>query len=435
MQSSIQTSPQYAQLLGDPELAALLSPESELKALIAVEIALANSQAQLGLIPADTAERMQAALIGFNADSQKLSDGILSSGVPIPALLAQLRAALPDDLSQWLHWGATSQDIVDTAAVLQLRDCLQLLEIRLKQTIDALQEQSSRHAQTIMAARTRTQLATPITLGLRMAQWAQPLITLESELPALKTRLLKLQFGGASGANTAVAPQGPAISQLMAQQLNLRDAAPWHTERGSITCLSHWLTQLSTALTKMGKDLMISARSEIAELRAGTAGGSSTMPQKANPVQSEMLLTMNTVAQALSSGLLAAASPAEERDGASWTAEWILLPQLLTTVGCALRHGLSLAQTLNPDVARMAQTISDNPQLMAEAASFALAAHMPRSEAQALVKQAALSDKPFEQALADISDAQIDWRQTLDASGVVGPCKQISDAIFSQREK
>lgn len=433
MQSSLQTSAQYTELLGDLELALLLSPEAEFKALLAVEIALASAQGQLGLIPADASVKMQERLSGLVLDSHAMSEGIASSGVPIPPLLLQLRAALPDDLAQWLHWGATSQDIVDSATVLQLGDCLALLETRLARLLDSLQQQSMTHATQIMAGRTRTQLATPMTLGLRIAQWAQPLIALEAELPSLKARLLRLQFGGAVGANTAVAPHGPAISRLLAEQLHLQDSPPWHTDRTAITALSHWLTQVSSALAKMGKDLMIQSRSEIAELRAGAAGGSSTMPQKANPVQSEMLLTMSTIAQALHSGISASASPAEERDGASWSVEWVLLPQLLITVGCATRHGLSLADTLSPNAERMASIVNDNSALMAEAASFALAAHMPRADAQALVKRAALSKKPLAQALAELCDREIDWDLVLNPESVIPSCQAIAEQIFLRR--
>ncbi len=435
MQCSIQTSPQYAELLGDQELTALLTSEAELEALVAVEIALANAQAQLGLIPSGTGEHLQVALKSFKLDLKAMSDGIASSGVPVPALLAQLRQALPDEQARWLHWGATSQDIVDCATVIQLKDCLALLESRLSALIDHLQNQSSASAKQLMAGRTRTQLATPITLGLRIARWAQPLISLEAELPKIKSRALKIQLGGAVGANTAVAPLGPAISQLMAAELNLNNASPWHTDRTALVAVSSWLTQLSSALAKMGKDLMIQSRSEIAELSAGVAGGSSTMPQKANPVQSEMLVTMNTLVQALHSGMMAAASPIEERDGASWSVEWVLLPQILTSVGCALRHGVSLSKSLNPNIERMSGIVIDNPQLMAEAASFALAAHMPRADAQALVKKAATSGQPLAKALADLSDAAIDWHTALNPESVIQSCSQTAELIFSNRDK
>lgn len=433
MQSSAQTSHHYSALLGDDELATLLSPAAELRAMVSVEVALAKAQSQLGLIATDAGERLQHALSDVNLDADVLRQGVLSSGVPVPAMLTQLKQVLPEDLAHYLHWGATSQDIIDSATMMQIHSCLYVLQTRLSQLIDSLQHQAESHTATLMAGRTRTQLATPITLGLRIAQWAKPLIELEAELDTLKAQTLRIQFGGAVGANTAVAPHGPEIARLMAAELNLHMAQPWHSDRTAIIKLSSWMTRVSTALAKFGKDLMILSRSEITEVRAGTAGGSSTMPQKANPVQSEILVAMNTVAQAMHTGLQAAASPVEERDGASWTVEWLLLPQLLIATGCSLRHSISLAQTLTLQGEHMAERVTANVQLMAEAASFALAEHMPRGDAQVLVKQASLSDKPLQQALADLTNAPVEWSDVLNPQQVIEPCAQIQQSIFGSR--
>lgn len=433
MQSSVQTSPHYSALLGDVELTSLLSPEAELRAMVSVEIALAKAQSHLGLIAADAGERLQHALRDAVPDADTLSQGVLGSGVPVPALVAQLRLSLPDDLAHYLHWGATSQDIVDSATMMQIHSCLHVLQTRLSQLIDALQQQAHSHTTTLMAGRTRTQLATPITLGLRIAQWSKPLIELEAELDTLKAQTLRIQFGGAVGANTAVAPHGPEIARLMAAELNLHIAQPWHCDRTPIIKLCNWMTRVCTALAKFGKDLMILSRSEITEVRAGTAGGSSTMPQKATPVQSEMLVAMNTVAQAMHTGLQAAASPLEERDGSSWTVEWIPLPQLLIATGCSLKHNITLAQTLILQDEHMAERVANNAQLMAEAASFALAEHMPRGEAQALLKQVSLSDLPLQQVLAKLTHAPVEWHDVLNPQQVIEPCAQVQHFIIASR--
>lgn len=437
MQTSIQTSALYSDLLGDEELAGILASSTEIRAMIRVELALAQAQSDIGMIPDTAGAAMATALADVPLDMEVLAQGISGSGVPVPAMLAQLRKALPAELSQWLHWGATSQDIVDTASMLQMADCLNLFGTRLSQLLDTLHAQSKAHATTVMAARTRTQFATPITLGLRLAQWAQPLIRMETQLATLKADVLRVQFGGAAGANTAVAPHGPAIAAAMAGRLNLSNSPPWHTDRSGIIAVSGWLLQVCLSLSKMAKDLMIMSRSEVAELTAGHAGGSSTMPQKANPIQSEMVVALGTIAQALHGGLCAAASPVEERDGASWTVEWVLLPQLLVTTGCALRHALVLADTLSVDAVRMQSTVHDNSQLMAEAASFALAEHLPRAEAQALVKRAATRGVPLPQALtlelAERADIDLDWDKVLDPNLACDPGMQISEAIFSSR--
>lgn len=435
MQISTQSSPLYSDLLGDEELALILSESTEIRAFIDVELALANAQSALGLIPQSVGADMTVALANVKTDRNALSHGISTSGVPVPALLVELRKVLPPELAQWLHWGATSQDVIDTAMMLQVAQCLTLFEVRLTQLLDTLHIQSNAHNTTIMAARTRTQFATPITLGLRLAQWAQPLIALEKELCLLRPHVLRVQFGGAGGANSVVEPYGPAIADHMANTLGLSSSPPWHTDRSGIVGLANWLLQICLSLSKMAKDLMIMSRSEIDEMRAGQAGGSSTMPQKANPIQSEMVVAMGTIAQALHGGICSAASPVEERDGASWSVEWVLLPQLLITTGCTLLHGLSLVESLTVNEECMRATVSKNSQLMAEAASFALAKHMPRAEAQTLVRSALSSTQPFHTALSQSCSIAIDWNTVLDPQAVCAPCKQVSQQIFSDRKE
>lgn len=435
VQVSIQTSESYSELLGDSELKNLLSGSSEVRHMIEVELALAKAQSAIGMIPANVGADMAAALVSTRPEESAMKQGISSTGVPVPALLTELRNALPENISQWLHWGATSQDIMDTASMLQVAQCLDVLEQRLSHTVDALQKASQSYNETILAGRTRTQLATPITLGLRIAQWAQPLISLENDLAQLRPKVLRLQLGGAVGANTALFPDGPAVAAHMAQTLGLTNNAPWHTDRSAITSLANWLLQICLSLAKMAKDLMIMSRSDIAELHAGETGGSSTMPHKANPIQSEMVVAMSAVAQAQHAGLCAAASPIEERDGSCWTVEWVLLPQLLLSTGCSVRHSLSLVQTLTASEQNLQATLSNNPQLMSEAASFALAEYMPRDEAQALVNKIVCSGKPLRKALEQLRIAPIDWEAVLDPKAVFSPCEQVCQKIFSQRTR
>ncbi len=434
MQTSLQTSPLYSSLLGDAEIAAELGCDAEHRSMIAVEIALALAQSELGTIPANVGPELQSELANFTVDQGAMAAGILSSGVPVPALVVEMRKSVSRELGQWVHWGATSQDIVDSAAMLQTARCLDILERRLASLIGTLEAMAHQYSDVVMSGRTRSQMATPTTLGLRIAGWAQPLIELERDLTRIKEQVLRLQFGGAVGANSAVAPHGPQISHLMAAHLGLSDGLPWHTNRLGIHTLAGWLLSISVALSKIAKDLMISARSEIAELHAGTAGGSSTMPQKANPVQAEVIAAMGVLAASMHAGLIASGSPTEERDGASWTVEWIFLPQLILTVGCALRHSLAIAETLEPDQARMLDNMARNPGIMAEAASFALAQHMPRAEAQALVKQAVLSGRPLAATLTELCEAPIDWAQVLDPQAVFAPCRQIIEQTFNGRK-
>lgn len=370
---------------------------------------------------------------------EDLRAGTVSAGVPVPALVAALRATAGPEGS-WLHWGATSQDIVDCANVLQWRDMLDLLAARIGALLNALEKASLAQAHQPMAGRTRSQVAVPISLGLRIAQWAQPLIGLEQDLPGLRARLLRVQFGGAAGSASAVGDKGAALSAALAADLGLADSPCWHTDRSAVVVLGGWLTAVTAALAKLARDLIVMGRSEIAELRAGSGGGSSTMPQKSNPVAAEAIVTLADFVALLQPGLARAAAPLEERDGAAWSLEWLCLPQMGMATAAALRHAQSLAVSLRPDPDRMAsQLAEEGGAALSEAASFALAAHMPREAAQELVKGALAQARAAKCSLVEqlsqdphVKDLE-DWAVALDADHLLRPAQDMAVRVFAQR--
>ena len=425
MAVTLLTSPVYGALFGDPELAEILSDAQDVARMIRFERALARVQGELGVIPPEAAGAIDTGLAGLRLDPETLAAGTLAAGVPVPALVAALRAALPDGHGHWLHWGATSQDVVDSAQMMALRDVATVLAGRLAGLTATLQQLAVAQAGTVMAARTRGQIATPITFGLRIAQWAAPLIEASRAVPRAS-----VQFGGASGGHTAIAPHGPAVSRALAQALDLDEAAPWHTNRSRVAAFADWQAGIAQALAKLAEDLMLMTRSEIAEVRAGRGGGSSTMPQKSNPVEVEAIATLCRLVAVARAGL--GLPHREERDGASWALEWALLPQIALATGAALRHAQALMDTLVPDAVRMRSNLEASPGAMAEAASFALAGHMPRAEAQALVKEALAAEEPFAEALAERSPAALDWAEILSPDQVVAPCRAVIDDIFAR---
>jgi 3-carboxy-cis,cis-muconate cycloisomerase len=402
------TSPLTAPLFGDPEVAALLSEEAFVARMIAVEVALLAACAKTGLADPASAQGAAERLTATTIAPGDLGAGTARDGVPVPALVAMLRQRLGADGSA-LHVGATSQDIVDTASVLQWRDLLTLMEARLAALLDALLAASEAHAETMMVARTRSQAATPITLGLRIATWAQPLITLEADLPRVRALLLRVQFGGASGSASAVGEGAEVLTNALAAELGLRPAPSWHLDRSGPLALGGWLVGLTTALAKIARDLIVSGRSEIGEIRAGEGGGSSTMPQKSNPVGAEAIVTLAQYAAALQPLLAQAASPLEERDGAAWALEWLALPQMAMAAGAGLRHALALVGSMQADGDRMrGQLAAGQGAVMAEAATVVLARHLPRVEAALCVKDALARAQgegvPLAQVLADDPD-------------------------------
>lgn len=434
MPVSLFTSAIYAQLFADDEFAYLLDDASDVAGMVRFEKALAKVQGDLGVIPHEAAQRIVRKLEQCTISPEALSNGTRSAGVPVPALISALREHVGKEDGQWLHWGATSQDVMDTAQVIQLKNCLETLGNRLIRLLDNLERQSRAQAGTLLAGRTRSQISTPITVGYRIAQWAHPLIDAEAALPVLRNSVLKVQFGGASGINSAVEPDGSTISEKLAEELGLKNSPSWHVNRSSVLVLAAWLQQVCAALAKMAGDLVLLGRTDIGEVTAGAGGGSSTMPQKANPVQAETILVLNQIANSAQAGLAAAADPLEERDGSRWPLEWMFLPQMLMATGSALRHAQNLIETLAPNQDALKATLASNPEIMAEAASFILAKNgVARAQAKEMVAKAAASSLPFAEALADFSPLKIDWDRALDPAGVIVPSQEMSDRIFAKR--
>lgn len=419
-------------IFGDGEVRALFGDAALIRKMVDVEIALAGVQARLGVVPKEAADTIARAAEALEIPAEDLAQGVAASGVPVPALVGALREAIEGEAADAVHFGATSQDIVDTALNLCYRDALDVVETRLAQVIDSLVSESRAHRETLMLARTRGQLATPITLGLRIAQWAQPLIALESESVEVRRRALRVQFGGASG-NRAAAPEGAATSRGLAEALGLSNSPPWHTDRSGLMRLARWLHSVVAALAKIGGDLRLSARSEIGEIRAGSVGGSSTMPHKSNPVTAEALGSLGAVATAQLSGLAGAATHAEERDGAMWPVEWLLLPDLFETTAAALAHAGALIGSLRVDAGAMRDRIEGTPEVMAEAAVFALAGKIGRGAASKAVAEALASEKSLAEALVEQDHSGVDWPTVLDPETAVVPSAEVADRILALR--
>ena len=399
-------------LYSDPEIAPLFTDSAELRAMLLFEGALARVQGRLGLIPEVSAAAISRASETVMIDPSGLASGAASAGVPAPALVEAFRAAMeaPEHAAH-IHHGATSQDVVDTGLVLRLRRALDIIDARLAALCGALGARARAEAETVMAARTRSQIATPTTLGAKIAVWRAPLLRCRERVAELRPRLLRVSLAGASGTNAAMGPKGSEVAAALAEELRLgHDAAPWHAARDGIAELGGALTLITGALGKMATDLIQLMQSEVAEVAAGQAGGSSTMPQKANPVGAEAIVAIARANAGIVGRLYEAQLHAQEREGAAWAIEWLTLPQIVVGTGAALRIAQELAETLEARPDAMRATMAATGGLMlAEAATFALVAHMPRPEAQALVKAACRTaiaeDRSLADVLADMTDA------------------------------
>lgn len=418
-------------IFGNVTIRACLDDPALCSQMIRVEIALARAQAELGVIPAEAAGNIASRLSGASPDLDRLKTGVAEAGVPVPALVGALRAELRPEDADWLHYGATSQDIVDTAFCLCFGVALDHVETRLAQVIDTLYALANRHAETLMLARTRGQLATPITFGLRAAQWAQPLIALEAETPDVRSSSLRVQLGGASGSRSVFGDKGGDLAGLLARHLGLADSPPWHTDRSGLRRLANWLSRTTSATAKIGRDFALSARGEIGELRAAKGGGSSTMPHKSNPVTAEALQSLVAIGVACEAALAASGAHSEERDGALWPVEWVMMPLLFEATGAALDHAGKLLEGMQVEAETMNKRIDDFPEVRAEAAVFALAQKLGRVEASRLVAETLASGSDLTSLFELWPEA--DLEESLSDAAFAAPSAELVQRIFSQR--
>lgn len=334
--------PLLQSLIGDEEAGSLFSNEAELSALLDVEAALAAAQAESGLIGQDAAQRITEACRTFRPDWSGLSEGLAQDGVIVPAFVKQLRAAIGEPHAPSVHLGATSQDIIDTAFVLRLKRILAIYEHRISELMTALRDLRDRDGAVMLMAHTRMQRALPFTASDKVDTWLQPLERHAQSLRDLAPRLLVLQLGGPVGTRREMKGHGDAVADAMAEILGLAYAPSWHSQRDRIGEFAAFLSLLSGTLGKIGQDAALMAQNEIGEVRLASGGGSSAMPHKSNPVQAEILVALARFNAGLLGTMHQALVHENERSGAAWTLEWMVLPQMVTATAAGLRKAQAL---------------------------------------------------------------------------------------------
>ena len=315
----------YRGLFGDDETAQLFTDSAEVRAMMLVEGALAQVQGKLGLIPETAAAFLHRASFELQIDPAGMAAQTAQNGVPVPALIdAFAKAAGAPEYTAWLHWGATSQDIMDTALALRVKRLLDIWEARLDQILKDLGRMAETHADLAMAARTYGQAATPTSFGAVVASWGRPLLRQRAALAEVRGGILKVSLSGAAGTLAAMGPQGPAVRAGLAQVLGLADpGSSWHAERGGIAAFAAWMAATVGSLGKIGADLITLSQSGIAEVVVAGSGGSSTMPQKQNPVAPSVLVALARQTAGLSATMQGALGHGLQRDGAAWFTEWL----------------------------------------------------------------------------------------------------------------
>lgn len=339
-------------LVGDEEVGALFSNEAELSALLRVEAALAEAEAQVSLISDEAAKRIAEVCDSFQADWPGLAAGLAQDGVIVPAFVKQLRSAVGEAHAKAVHFGATSQDIIDTALTLRLKNVIDIFARRLDTLLLDLRTLKDRDGATPLMAHTRMQQALPFTAADKIDTWIQPLGRHKEALEALVPRLLVVQLGGPVGTRAELKGHGDAVADTTARILGLGSAPSWHSQRDRIGEFAAFLSLLSGTLGKIGQDVALMAQNEAGEVHLARGGGSSAMPHKSNPVPAEVLVTLARFNAGLLGTLHQALVHENERSGAAWTLEWMVLPQMVVATAAGLRTAQALVSAMRFSASR-----------------------------------------------------------------------------------
>ncbi len=409
-------------LFSTAEMCAVLSDDSRLRAMLAFEAALARAEAATAIVPADAATSITAACENFEPDIAALAEATRRSGNPAIPFVKALTTHCPEPGKGWVHWGATSQDAIDTAASLVGRDAVAVLDAQIKALGAGLARQAEAHRATVMPGRTLLQPALPVTFGFKLAGWLDMLTRCRASLQSAADQALVLQFGGAVGTLAAIGDEGGEVRAALGRELDLPvpDIA-WHTLRDRVARLGSELAILTGALAKMAGDVALLMQAEVGEAAepAGPGrGGSSTMPQKRNPVAAAAVRANATKAAGLAASLIAAMPQEHERGAGGWHAEWTILPELFELASGALAHMHETVSGIDVRDDRMRENLDiGNGTLMSEALMMALAPEMGRLEAHHIVEAAA------KQAIAEdipLRAICLETHQIVDALGADG---------------
>jgi 3-carboxy-cis,cis-muconate cycloisomerase len=383
-------------LLGSRAVAELFSDAARLQGMLDFEAALAAAEAEVGVIPAAAAAAIGAHCRAGLIDLDGFADDAAQAGNLLIPLVKRLTAAVARadrDAARFVHWGATSQDAIDTGLVLQLRGACDTIERDLGRLADGLAALAEAHRRTPEVGRTWLQHALPITFGLKAAGWLDAVERQRARLGGLAPRVFVLQFGGAAGTLASLGDRGLAVAEALARRLDLAlPALPWHTARDRFAELGALFGLIVGTVGKIARDVSLLMQTDVGEAfePAGAGrGGSSTMPHKRNPVAAAAVLAAATRAPGLVATLMSAQVQEHERGLGGWHAEWVALPELAVLTAGALAQTAETITGLDVDAARMRANLdATHGLIMAEAVMMALGAKLGRLEAHHLVEAA-----------------------------------------------
>ncbi|KZD21923.1 3-carboxy-cis,cis-muconate cycloisomerase [Tardiphaga robiniae] len=423
---STSLSPLLAPLLSSPAMRAVCDDTAHLQHMLDFEAALARAEAAVGVIPASAVTAIEAACKADQFDLAALAEAATRSGnlaIPLVKTLTAKVAKADAEAARYVHWGATSQDVIDSATMLGLRAAIDALLADLDRAIAGFAALAIKHRKTAVVARTWLQHALPMPFGLKLAEYASALHRSRLRLKRLHAEGLALQFGGAAGTLAALGDKGLIVAAQLAKELQLPlPDAPWHTHRDRIAEVASVLAILSGSCGKIARDVSLMMQTDVGEAFEPSSegrGGSSTMPHKRNPVASASALGAATMAPNLAATIFAAQIQDHERSAGPWHAEWPTLPTLLLVTSGALAAVVDIAEGLEVDAIRMRLNLDTTHGLiMAEAVTFALAEKLGKSDAHHLVEAATKRAVAEKKHLRDILTADPRVSAQLNAAAI-----------------
>jgi 3-carboxy-cis,cis-muconate cycloisomerase len=407
---STSLSPLLAPMLSSAAMRAVCDDVACLQNMLDFEAALARAEAATGVIPASAAGAIGKACKAEAFDLAGLAEAATRSGnlaIPLVKALTAAVAGADPEAARYVHWGATSQDVIDSAAMLTLRAAIEALLSDIDRAIAGFAKLARTHRDTPMVARTWLQHALPMPFGLKLAEYAAALHRSRKRLLRLRNEGLALQFGGAAGTLAALGDKGLMVAEKLAQELQLPlPEAPWHSHRDRMAEAASVLAIVAGTCGKIARDVQLMMQTDVAEAFEPSGegrGGSSTMPHKRNPVAAATALAAATMAPNLAATIFAAQVQDHERSAGPWHAEWPTLPTLLLVTSGALAAIVDIAEGLEVDAVRMRANLDATGGLiMAEAVTFALAEKIGKSEAHHLMEAASKKAVAGKKHLRDV---------------------------------
>ena len=389
MPSTVFDSAIFRDAFGTPAMRAIFADEATVARYVEVEVALAVAEAKVGVIPKDAAAAIKRHARADAIDLAKLKTETDLVGYPIVGVVHQL-AKQCGEAGRYVHWGATTQDIMDTATVLQVRDALALVDADLAAIKTALAGLARKHRKAVMAGRTHLQHALPVTFGYKAAVWLSMILRHRKRLAELKPRVLVGQFAGAAGTLASLGGKGLAVHDALMTELGLgRASMPWHVARDALAETVNLLGLVTGTLAKIATDIALMMQTEVGEafepFQQGR-GSSSTMPQKRNPISCELILAAAKVVRQHAGLMLDAMAADHERATGPWHLEWVAIPQSFIACASALAQARTMLEGLVVEPKRMRHNLDITGGLIvAEAVMMALAEHTGRQVAHDVV--------------------------------------------------